>query len=367
MRAEKILDKEIEEAKMTETGLDASIHGTPEPMPVPAVTFDGVASEVKPAAVDAAAKDPVVATLESLPAVKAIPTTLKLSDFSDVTHFADGTNASVYLAQWNGKTCIIKVIRKEKQNDHVAEHEFEVERLLLERCDHSDIISILGAGRDPRPFLVLEYLTGGTLKGLFDAVAKRSTMDKLFGKGPSFSFNDAILRGRDFAVALSHLHSALGKDVVLIHRDLKPDNVAFTGDGRLVLFDLGLSTVIRHSGKEDDTYEMTGQTGSLRYMAPEVMMSAPYNEKVDVYSFAIILWQMASGVLPYNGASRAEFVKYVGKLGERPELTPYLTWPTEFKDILVKCWHQDQNQRPSFDQVIGLLDSLIAKKKIASK
>jgi serine/threonine protein kinase len=292
-----------------------------------------------------------VSYFDLMPRLKEIPINLTMDDFTDVRHFADGTNASVFLVKWKGELCIVKMIKEEKDGDPVASHEFDVEHGLLERVTHPNIVNILGAGEAPRRFLLLEYLSGGTMKGLMDSKARKK----------AFSFKEALVRGRELALALQHLHSSLGNGVVLVHRDLKPDNVAFNAAGTLVLFDMGLSTLVRRSDVADQTYEMTGQTGSLRYMAPEVMMSKPYNEKVDVYSFAIILWQMASGELPYDGASKADFVKFVGKRGERPELAPYMSWPKDFKDLLVSCWAQSSKERPAFDVVITRLDKLILK------
>jgi serine/threonine protein kinase len=82
---------------------------------------------------------------------------------------------------------------------------------------------------------------------------------------------------------------------------LKPDNVGFTSDGELKLFDFGLVTCVRSRVNSNAAYEMTGYTGSLRYMAPEVALRLPYTEKVDVYSFAIMVWQMARDRVPFKG------------------------------------------------------------------
>jgi serine/threonine protein kinase len=58
---------------------------------------------------------------------------------------------------------------------------------------------------------------------------------------------------------------------------------------------------VRKRAQSTDTYKMSGNTGTLIYMAPEVALNKPYTEKVDIYSFGIILWQLASGVVPFSG------------------------------------------------------------------
>ena len=92
--------------------------------------------------------------------------------------------------------------------------------------------------------------------------------------------------------------------------DLKPDNVGFTSDGTLKLFDFGLCTCVKTHSDPNDVYEMTGNTGSLRYMAPEVALRKPYNEKVDVYSYGIMVWQMARDRVPFKGLSKTGLTIY---------------------------------------------------------
>jgi len=79
----------------------------------------------------------------------------------------------------------------------------------------------------------------------------------------------------------------------------------------LKLFDFGLAVCVKKNRTHDTTYRMTGNTGSLAYMAPEVALRKPYNEKVDVYSFAILLWQMLSGMELYLDVACANFVDQV--------------------------------------------------------
>ena len=84
---------------------------------------------------------------------------------------------------------------------------------------------------------------------------------------------------------------------------MKPQNTGFTKDGQLKIFDFGLMACVRKRGQPTDAYNMSGGTGTLIYMAPEVALSKPYSEKVDIYSFGVILWQLASGVASFAGTS----------------------------------------------------------------
>ena len=282
-----------------------------------------------------------------------------MSDFTSVAHLADGSNANIYVAELAGKKVILKKIKEAVKDDSVAKHEFETEHGILARVQHANILSIYGAGIDiDRKFLVLEHLGGGTLKDRFEKKPSKNMLG-LFGNKKTFSFAESMARARELAQALNYLHNECVPNACIIHRDLKPDNIAFTDDGRLVLFDLGLCTIVRRGSSADAVFEMTGGTGSLRYMAPEVALEQPYNEKADVYSFAILLWQMVTDKIPYEGATRAEYIKYACRRGERPETS--ITWAKDFKTLITSCWHQEFQKRPAFTEVVQRLDKLCAQ------
>ena len=144
---------------------------------------------------------------------------------------------------------------------------------------------------------------------------------------------------------------------VFLFADLKPDNVGFTSNGELKLLDFGLCTCVKSRDRSCAGYEMTGNTGSLRYMAPEVALRQTYSEKVDVYSYGIMLWQMASDTVPFQGLTRDDFMKKVVRGGERPKIP--IIWPSLFSNLLKACWNADSKLRPSFETVIARLEKLM--------
>jgi serine/threonine protein kinase len=141
------------------------------------------------------------------------------------------------------------------------------------------------------------------------------------------------------------------------YTDLKPENLGLSGDGTLKLFDFGLCRCVQKRSNETDTYEMTGYTGSLRYMAPEVVLSRPYNEKVDVFSYAIVVWTIARNKPPFRGFDREMHRNRVVQGGERPKLEK--GWPADFSNLLSECWHQDSSKRPSFADVSARLGAMV--------
>ena len=92
-------------------------------------------------------------------------------------------------------------------------------------------------------------------------------------------------------------------------------------DGRLVLFDFGISKLLKRNGKLDGGVRMTGLCGSLRYMAPEVALSQPYNHKAEIYSFAIVLWEMVACQRPYDTVRAEQFNEKICVNALRPRLS----------------------------------------------
>jgi serine/threonine protein kinase len=141
--------------------------------------------------------------------------------------------------------------------------------------------------------------------------------------------------------------------------DLKPQNIGFDADKTLKLFDFGLAACVQKKRTASDTYDMTGYTGTLVYMAPEVVLRKHYNEKVDVYSFAILLWQMLSGEDPFGNMTKDDHMKLVVLGGQRPHMSTITSrTPVALQNLLTRCWHADYLQRPDFATIAKELTTL---------
>lgn len=121
------------------------------------------------------------------------------------------------------------------------------------------------------------------------------------------------------------------------------------------IFDFGLAKELDPSLRHGCTeyYELSGNTGSLRYMSPEVARSEPYNLSADVYSFGLLLWQVCSLDLPYDGMNRQDHSELVVHGNERPPLDS--SWSTPLRILMKRAWEPDPGVRPSMDSIYKIL------------
>ena len=140
----------------------------------------------------------------------------------------------------------------------------------------------------------------------------------------------------DIANGMAYLHSR-----AILHRDLKPSNVLLTKRNRALISDFGMS--VSMTGQE-----LTAETGTYRWMSPEVIRHEPYSSNADVYSFGVVLWQLITREVPFATMSPIQTAYAVAE-GHRPEIPT--TVPEPLRQIIEACWHEDQSQRPSFTYI----------------
>jgi len=144
----------------------------------------------------------------------------------------------------------------------------------------------------------------------------------------------------------------------IIYRDLKPENIGFDIRGDVKIFDFGLAKKLMKKDENDDgTFKLTGFTGSLRYMAPEVHKSLSYNLSADIYSFGILFWQIMSLSNPFHNYSTKLHEKYVVQQGYRPSCSK--TWPIDLTKIMKRCWSANPVKRPKMKEVECSIDNLL--------
>ncbi|MBA0683438.1 hypothetical protein Goari_025098, partial [Gossypium aridum] len=287
----------------------------------------------------------------------------------------EGAHAKVYEGKYKNQTVAIKVVRRGETPEEIARREgrFAREVAMLSRVQHKNLVKFIGACKEPIMVIVTELLIGGTLrKYLLNMRPKCLDMRVVIG----FAL--------DIARAMECLHSH-----GIIHRDLKPvmslcsifvkllvkaqflsgpklnidpdklfpfaENLILTEDHKTVkLADFGLAR------EESLTEMMTAETGTYRWMAPELYSTVTlrhgekkhYNHKVDAYSFAIVLWELIHNKLPFEGMSNLQAAYAAAFKNVRPSADDL---PEDLALIVTSCWQEDPNARPNFSQIIQML------------
>ncbi|MBA0875276.1 hypothetical protein Goshw_029082 [Gossypium schwendimanii] len=285
-------------------------------------------------------------------------------DFSSSNIIGKGSFGEILKASWRGTPVAVKRILPSLSDDRLVIQDFRHEVNLLVKLRHPNIVQFLGAVTDKKPLmLITEYLKGGDLH------------QYLKEKG-SLTASTAVSFALDIARGMAYLHN---EPNVIIHRDLKPRQVGFyfsfaeqvilvflqlailnvllvnSSADHLKVGDFGLSKLIKVQNCHD-VYKMTGETGSYRYMAPEVFKHRKYDKKVDVFSFAMILYEMLEGEPPFSNYEPYEAAKNVAA-GHRPSFRSKSYLP-ELRDLTDKCWAADMNQRPSFLDILKWLEKM---------
>ncbi|KAE9604328.1 hypothetical protein Lal_00015558 [Lupinus albus] len=253
----------------------------------------------------------------------------------------EGAHAKVYEGKYKNQAVAIKIVHKGEAPEDIAKREgrFAREVTMLSRVQHKNLVKFIGACKEPVMVIVTELLLGGTLRKYL-----------LNMRPKCLETHVAVGFALDIARAIECLHSH-----GIIHRDLKPDNLLLTEDQKTVkLADFGLAR------EETLTEMMTAETGTYRWMAPELYSTVTlrqgekkhYNHKVDAYSFAIVLWELLHNKVPFEGMSNLQAAYAAAFKNIRPSAE---NLPEEMAVILTSCWQEDPNARPNFTQIIQML------------
>ncbi|KAK9715261.1 hypothetical protein RND81_06G153700 [Saponaria officinalis] len=266
--------------------------------------------------------------------------TIKYTDLEYMTELGSGNYGTVYHAKWKGSDVAVKKLKQicfdgEVKEDNRVVADFWKEAHLLSHLHHPNIVAFYGVVSD-EPItnfaLVTEYMVNGSLKQVLRR--KDRTIDR----------RKRVIIAMDAACGMEYLHE---KNIV--HFDLKSHNflVNMRDPYRPVckIGDLGLSKV------KQRTMVSGGVRGTIPWMAPELLnaSSTLVSQKVDVYSFGIVMWELLTGEEPYADMSSAEIIAGTIKGTLRPEIPSWCdpTW----RSPMERCWSSDPDSRPHFSEI----------------
>ncbi|HSP02807.1 MAG TPA: PASTA domain-containing protein [Acidimicrobiales bacterium] len=194
-----------------------------------------------------------------------------------------GSSAQVFLADdvTLQRKVAVKMLQPALATDQHFLERFRAEAQTVASVNHPNVVVVHDSGVDDIPYLVTEYLAGGSLRGMLAA-------------GHRLTPSQALVVGLEACRGLAHAH---GRG--LVHRDLKPANLCFGDDGRLRIADFGLARALAESGTTD--HGGNHLVGTMRYAAPEQARGERTGPKADVYALGLVLIEAVTGRVPFAG------------------------------------------------------------------
>uniref|UniRef100_A0A3B3H5Z5 Mitogen-activated protein kinase kinase kinase 12 n=1 Tax=Oryzias latipes TaxID=8090 RepID=A0A3B3H5Z5_ORYLA len=242
-------------------------------------------------------------------------------EISDLQWVGSGAQGAVFLGKLHGQEVAVKKVRNIKETD--IKH--------LRKLKHPNIITFKGiCTQAPCYCIIMEYCAQGQLYEVLRAGRKIT---------PSLLMDWAM--GIAGGMNYLHLHK-------IIHRDLKSPNMLITYDDAVKISDFGTSKEL-----SDKSTKMSF-AGTVAWMAPEVIRNEPVSEKVDIWSFGVVLWEMLTGEVPYKDVDSSAIIWGVGN--NSLQLPVPDSCPDSFKLLLRQCWNCKPRNRPSFRQILLHLD-----------
>ncbi|KAI3408099.1 uncharacterized protein J3R85_020430 [Psidium guajava] len=188
-----------------------------------------------------------------------------------------GSCGDLHRGDYLGQDVAVKILKSEQLNDTLQD-EFAQEVAILRQVQHKNIVRFIGACTKPPHFcIVTEYMPGGSL---YSYLHKNHNVLKL---------PQLLKFAIDVCEGMEYLHKSN-----IIHRDLKTANLLMDNHNVVKVADFGVARFQSQGGV------MTAETGTYRWMAPEVINHQRYDEKADVFSFAVVLWELITAKIPYE-------------------------------------------------------------------
>lgn len=244
---------------------------------------------------------------------------------------ASGSFGEVLKGEYQGMRVAIKVPSHDIPQATFDKFVAEVE--LMTGLHHPNIVCFIGAHLVPRnSFLVLEYLEKGSLYDFLRSTECAERVD--YPKNLKFAL--------DTARGMQYLHARCK----IIQRDLKSRNLLVDDSLNVKICDFGLS---RYSESVQDYTAC----GTPYWAAPEVILGDKYDEKADVFSFAIVMWEIYTKDEPYEGRPGMDTAFAVAQNGLRPKVPRHC--PKAYRELMVRSWAPNPKDRPPFEEILQRL------------
>ena len=247
-----------------------------------------------------------------------------INRYEIIAKIGSGGMADVYKAKDHvlNRLVAIKVLKQEYSTDATFVKKFRVEAQSAAGLSHPNIVSVYDVGEDDGVyFIVMELVQGITLKNYIDMKGK-------------LDIREALNISVQIASGLSAAHENR-----IIHRDIKPQNIIMSRDGKVKVTDFGIAKVA------DSTTVTTTAAGTVHYISPEQARGGYSDERSDIYSAGITMYEMVTGRVPFEGETNVAvaLMHIQSEMVPPRKLEPSI--PVSFEKIILKCTQKKPERR----------------------
>ncbi|XP_030386471.1 mitogen-activated protein kinase kinase kinase 13-A isoform X2 [Scaptodrosophila lebanonensis] len=246
---------------------------------------------------------------------------IPFESISDLVWLGSGAQGAVFSGKLKNEIVAVKKVKELKETD--IKH--------LRKLDHENIIKFKGVCTQSPVFcIIMEYCPYGPLQNIL-----KEEQNMLPSRLVSWA--------KQIAIGMQYLHSHK-----IIHRDLKSPNILISTNEVVKISDFGTSR------EWNEISTKMSFAGTVAWMAPEVIRNEPCSEKVDIWSYGVVLWEMLTCEIPYKDVDSSAIIWGVGN--NSLKLLVPSTCPEGFKLLVKLCWKSKPRNRPSFRQILSHLD-----------
>jgi serine/threonine protein kinase/ABC-type phosphate transport system substrate-binding protein len=243
-----------------------------------------------------------------------------------------GSYAVVYRGRWRGVDVAVKRFANQRVDER-QRIDFYAETAALSVVHHPYVVAFVGACVVlPNLCVVTEFVKRGSMRRVLD------------DSNAKITWLERMRMLRTAAVGVAYLHNTVG----IVHRDLKSSNLLVTDDYSVKVADFGFARI-------KETNATMTRCGTPCWTAPEVIRGARYSEKVDVYSFGIVMWEAVTRRRPFGDRGFADVALAVLD-GMRPAIPS--SCPADLSQLMTACWDADPDVRPPMEEVVSRLDAI---------
>lgn len=258
--------------------------------------------------------------------------------FSKVFRIQEKSSKQIYAAK------VLNYEIKDEEEDTEESLLILREINLMSSLNHRSILGFVAFSpksfdNSPNPTIITDYAPNGSLYDLLK-------LELSCLSPPKWDLTHKLINIYGIASGLSYLHSHN-----IIHRDIKSGNILMDEQLFPKIADFGLSKITSSVSPSINKQSVNNIKGTPIYMAPEIIRDEPYTNSVDVYSFAIIVYEILTGSTPFSNLNFHQLIFKIAIQNERPELTKEI--PEIYQNLIKKCWAPDPKQRPTFEAIVN--------------